>query len=203
MKFRAAKIAKASIAGLIAASLAVGPVAASSRESVQRVTQAYKAWLDAEGHEQTGRARILLKTNRIYVQVSYEDGTSRLVYTADGTVFLGEDVMMASADDESATCRVRILCSEDDNKGRSRKSSPSRKNDNPKTVVAGSDKTDSDSDKGDTDKTDAKKGTDEPKKVTEEEPKKGSDAIKPNEKEKTSDKKTGTDKKRNSEEPAD
>ena len=96
------------ISAVVAISFATSAVA-KSRESAQLVTAAYKEWVTTEGRTLTDRVRILLRPNMIVVNLTHELGTTKLIYSADGTVFLGElsEVAGTSARDK---CRLRIRC---------------------------------------------------------------------------------------------
>ena len=109
MKRNAAKkVLTLIISAVVAVSFATSAVA-KSRDSVQLVTAAYKEWVTAEGRTLTDRVRILLRPNMIVVNLTHELGTTKLIYSSDGTVFLGElsEVAETSARDK---CRLRIRC---------------------------------------------------------------------------------------------
>ncbi len=96
-------------AALLAFSLLGAPVHAAPNQAVSLVTDFYKTWLDEEGYTVTGRVRILLKPDRIFVQIAHDSGTTRLVFSQDGTEFLGEYTLMA-VERDADRCILRILC---------------------------------------------------------------------------------------------
>lgn len=100
-------------------------VTAAPKESVQRVTADYKAWIASHGVELEDRVRILLKPDRILVSLKHERGSTRLTYTADGTQLISEVTVVEAVVVAENTCR--FFCRDDDDDRRKRKSSSGSK----------------------------------------------------------------------------
>ena len=108
MKPLAARLIALLVSALLAGSLLAGSVSAAPNAAVSRVTDFYKSWLSDEGHSLKGRVRILLKPDRIFVQMTHDAGTTRLVFSADGHEFLGEYTLAVVARQEDR-CLFRFL----------------------------------------------------------------------------------------------